>query len=64
MDKQTEPPPEVTIFRNWKTDRWSYRDMGANPPNTGWRCDTDAQRVVSDLKTRANGRLRVKVDLS
>lgn len=63
MSQEQEVDPEVTIYRNWQTQTWAYREMGAHSPKIPWSSDADAQTVVSYLKAKANGHLRVKVDL-
>jgi hypothetical protein len=62
--EQREPAPMVEIRRDWAKDRWVYVGLGAHCPEIPFVAEADAQMVVSYLKTKANGRLRVKVDLS
>ncbi len=62
--EQQEPAPIVEIRRDWENDRWVYVGLGAHGPEIPFKAETDAQLVVSYLKAKANGRLRVKVDLS
>jgi hypothetical protein len=54
----------VEIRRDWLTGRWVYVGLGAHSPEIPFAAEAEAQLVVSYLKARANGRLRVTVDLS
>jgi hypothetical protein len=62
--EQQEPAPMVEIRRDWVNDRWVYVGLGAHSPVIPFEAETEAQLVVSYLKAKANGTLRVKVDLS
>jgi hypothetical protein len=62
--EQQEAVPMVEIRRDWINDRWVYVGLGAHSPEIPFAAGADAQSVVSYLKAKANGRLRVKVDLS
>jgi hypothetical protein len=62
--EQQEPAPMVEIRRDWVNDRWVYVGLGAHSPEIPFRAKAEAQEVVSYLKAKANGKLRVKVDLS
>jgi hypothetical protein len=62
--EQQEPAPMVEIRRDWINDRWVYVGLGAHSPEIPFGAEAEAQEVVSYLKAKANGRLRVKVDLS
>jgi hypothetical protein len=61
---QEEPAPIVEIRRDCVKDCWVYVGLGTHSLEIPFRADTDAQLVVSYLKGKANGRLRVMVDLS
>ena len=63
MDLQ-EPAPMVEIRRDWVNNCWVYVGLGAHSPAIPFEAEADAQLVVSYIKAKANGRLRVKVDLS
>ena len=63
MERQ-EPAPMVEIRRDWVNDRWVYVGLGAHSPEIPFGAEAEAQLVVSYLKAKANGRLRIKVDLS
>ena len=54
----------VEIRRDWVNDRWVYVGLGAHSPEIPFGAEAEAQLVVSYLKAKANGRLRIKVDLS
>jgi hypothetical protein len=62
--EQQEPAPMIEIRRDWVKNCWTYVGLGAHSPEIPFGAEADAQLVVSYLKTKANGRLRVKVDLS
>jgi hypothetical protein len=62
--EQQEPAPIVVIRRDWVNDRWVYVGLGAHSPDIPFGAEADAQMVVSYLKAKAKGRLRVQVDLS
>jgi hypothetical protein len=54
----------VEIRRDWANDRWVYVGLGAHSPRIPFGAAAEAHLVVSYLKAKANGRIRVKVDLS
>lgn len=56
--------PTVTIKRDHLTHRWAILLAGAHTTQTPWEDTADVTRVALWLKSRANGLLRVKVDLS
>jgi len=62
--EQQEPAPIVEIRRDWVHNRWVYVGLGAHSPQIPFAAEAEAQVVVSYLKAKANGRLRVMVDLS
>jgi hypothetical protein len=62
--QQVEPAPIIEIRRDWVKDRWVYVGLGAHSPELPFRADAEVQLVVSYLKARSDGRLRVRVDLS
>jgi hypothetical protein len=62
--EQQEPAPIVVIRRDWVNDRLVYVGLGAHSPDIPFGAEADAQMVVSYLKAKAKGRLRVQVDLS
>jgi hypothetical protein len=62
--EQLEPVPLVEIRRDWVNNRWVYVGLGSHGPEIPFVAEADAQMVVSYLKAKANGRLRVKIDLS
>jgi hypothetical protein len=59
-----EPVPLVEIRRDWQKGRWVLVGLGAHSPEIPFLVTTEAQIVVSYLKEKANGKLRVMVDLS
>jgi hypothetical protein len=62
--EQEELAPMVEIRRDWINDRWVFVGLGAHSPVIPFGAEAEAQEVVSYLKAKANGRLRVTVDLS
>ena len=62
--EQQEAAPMVEIRRDWENGRWVYVGLGAHSPEIPFGAEAEAQLVVSYLKAKANGRIRVKVDLS
>jgi hypothetical protein len=62
--EQHEPAPMVEIRRDWVNDRWVYVGLGAHSSEIPFGAEAEAQEVLSYLKAKANGRLRVTVDLS
>jgi len=62
--EQQEATPTVEIRRDWANDRWVYVGLGAHNPEIPFGAAAEAQLVVSYLKAKANGRIRVTVDLS
>jgi hypothetical protein len=61
---QEESVPLVEIRRDWLRDRWVYAGFGAHSPEIPFLANAEPQLVVSYLKEKANGKLRVRVDLS
>lgn len=62
--EQEELAPLVEIRRDWLLNRWVYVGLGAHCPEIPFVADAEAELVVSYLKAKAKGRLRVMVDLS
>jgi hypothetical protein len=62
--EQQEPAPTVEIRRDWLLDRWVYVGLGAHSPEIPFAAEAEVQLVVAYLKAKANGTLRVMVDLS
>jgi hypothetical protein len=62
--EQEEVVPLVEIRRDWRQDRWVYVGLGGHSPKIPFSAEAEAQVVVSYLKTRAKGRLRVMVNLT
>jgi len=62
--EQQEPAPMVEIRRDWINDCWVFVGLGAHSPAIPFGAEAEVQLVVSYLKERANGNLRVRVDLS
>lgn len=58
-----EPVPVVTIKRDYALHSWVYIGFGAHPPTIPWSDETPADVVIRYLKTKANGRITVRVDL-
>lgn len=64
MEEQEQGPlPEITIRRDWTRDEWVYLEMGAHKVGTHYAARTPADIVIRQLKTKANGRLKVIVRL-
>jgi hypothetical protein len=61
--EREEPLPLVEIGRDWVNDRWVYVGLGAHSPEIPFGAEAEAQLVVSYIKAKANGGIRVKVDL-
>jgi hypothetical protein len=59
-----EPVPGVEIRRDWQKGRWVFVGLGAHSPEIPFLATAEAQVVVSCLRTKANGKLRITVDLS
>jgi len=62
--EQQEEAPMVEIRRDWANNRWVYVGLGAHSPRIPFGAAAEAHLVVSYLKAKANGRIRVTVDLS
>lgn len=56
--------PCVTIRRDYALHSWICANTGAHPIKLPWSDETPADSVVRYLKTKANGQLNVRVDLS
>jgi hypothetical protein len=54
----------IEIRRDWLRDRWVYVGLGTCSSEIPFAAEADVQSVVSYLKEKANGGLRVQVDLS
>lgn len=61
--EQEESVPVIEIRRDRMHDRWVYVGLGAHSPEIPFVAEADPQTVVSYLKRKANGTLRVKIDL-
>jgi hypothetical protein len=59
-----ESVPLVEIRRDWQRDQWVFVGLGAHSSEIPFPATAEVQVVVSYLKAKANGELRVRVDLS
>lgn len=55
--------PEVTVVRDWKRDEWVYEETGAHKVGTGVAAGAPADVVIRYITAKANGRLKVHVNL-
>jgi len=62
--KHQKEAPLIEIRRDRLHDRWVYVGLGAHSPEIPFAADAEVQVVVSYLKAKANGLLRIKVDLT